>query len=447
MHNVISYLNNLLHDNDIIVVATSGGPDSMCLLNIIVNLKLKLKIIVAHVNHKLRVESEEEAQFVEKFCLDNNLIYEYMEIKEYNHNNLENEARIKRYEFFNKLIVKYKANYLMTAHHGDDLMETILMRLTRGSSIKGYSGFKKCVSYKDYKLIRPLITVTKDDITHYMDSNNYKYYLDKSNLSREYTRNRYRMDILPFFKKENKDVHLKFLKFSEELEEANIFIDNYIKILLKDIETSKGLDIIKLRELNSFLLKKVIEYQLSLIYINDLFLVSDRNTLEIIKLINSKNSNEILNLPNNYIAIKEYNYLKIEHNKKSEDYDIELKDIVRVPTGIIKVVDSSSLTSNYVIRLNSKNLKLPLRVRNRREGDKMAIKNLNGHKKIKDIFIDLKIPKAKRDVFPIVIDSNNEIVWLPGVKKSKFDVEKDGIYDIILSYEEDFNEYKRCEEK
>ena len=113
MEKVLLYLENLLKKNDCIVVATSGGPDSMCLLHLLCELKdkLSLKLIVAHVNHKLRRESEEEALFVSEVCLENNLIYEYMEILEYNDDNLENDARIKRYEFLAKLVKKYNAKY------------------------------------------------------------------------------------------------------------------------------------------------------------------------------------------------------------------------------------------------------------------------------------------------------------------------------------------------
>lgn len=435
MKDVIVYLKKLLSSNQVVVVATSGGPDSMCLLNLLC--KLDVKIIVAHVNHKLRKESEEEALFVKEFALEKGLIYEYMEIKEYNHDNLENEARVKRYAFFKELICKYHANYLMTAHHGDDLMETILMRLTRGSSLKGYSGFKKEIMMDGYKLVRPLITLTKKDILEYMDSKHLKYFIDESNFSRDYTRNRYRLDALPFFKKENKDVHLKFLKFSEELDKANSFIDSYVLKLIETLKIGGCLSIKKLKELDNFLLQRVIEYEFSLYYPNDLFLISDKHKGEVMNLIKSKNSNQIVNLPNDIVAIKEYDVLKFGAKEVYTDYCYEVSKEVKVQGGVIKVVSKSDKKSNYVIRLNSKNIELPLLVRNRRNGDKMEVKNLKGSKKIKDILIDSKVPIRKRNSLPIVTDSKNQILWVPGVKKSKFDVESNGIYDIILLYEEE----------
>lgn len=438
MDEVFSYLDDLLTLDDVVIMATSGGPDSMCLLQILVHLNKQLKIVVAHVNHKLRIEAEEEARFVESFAKSNNLIYEYMEIKEYNHDNLENEARVRRYEFFKSIVEKYNAKYLFTAHHSDDLMETILMRIVRGSSLKGYSGFKRVSYFKEYAIVRPLISVTKDDILEFMDTNHYKYYIDKSNFSKEYTRNRYRMDVLPFLKKENKNVHLKFLKFSEELDEANCFIEACIKDKVdKQIRDKNGLKIDQLRQLDNFSLKKVVEYELATIYVNDLFLVSDNNTEEIIKLIKSNKSSGVVDLPNSYQVIKDYNYLKLEKKRSFEAFNYVFDGYLKVPLGVIKQVEESSSKSNYVLRLDSKKISLPLRVRSRKNGDLMEVKNLNGKKKVKDIFIDEKISRLKRDGFAIVTDAKGEVLWLPGVKKSKFDEPIKGIYDIILSYEEE----------
>lgn len=439
MKNVLFYLNNLLKDNDTVVVATSGGPDSMLLLHLLCDIKndVNINVIAIHINHHLREESSKEALFVEDFCEKNSVIYEYREISFYN-GNIEADARTKRYEYFSEIVNKYQAKYLFTAHHGDDLLETILMRLTRGSSIKGYSGFPKETDMGSYKLIRPFITLTKEEILNYMDKNNFKYVIDNSNFSRDYTRNRYRLDMLPFLKKENKNVHLKFLKFSEELIKVNEFLDKYVKKIIEDIKDEKGLKITELLKLDSFLLDKVIEHEISLVYINNLYLINDKHVSIIKEIINNKNSNLRVNLPDNVLAIKEYNYLKFVHNKeRCKDFCYILDDYVKVPSGVIKKIEESNLKSNYVIRLNSKKIKLPIYVRNRQDGDKMEVKNLNGTKKIKDILIDSKVSLYKRDIFPIVTDSDNTIIWLPGVKKSKFDVETSGIYDIILSYEEE----------
>ena len=440
MKRVLIYLHTLLRKNDCIVVATSGGPDSMCLLYLLCELKqeLNLKLIVAHVNHNLREASKMEASFVQKVCEENNLIYEYLEIKDYGQENIEQAARLKRYNFFDELVHTYHAKYLMTAHHGDDLMETILMRLTRGSSLKGYAGFKKEYEKDNYKVVRPLITQTKQEIIEYMDNLGLKYFIDESNFSDKYTRNRYRKNILPFLKQEDPQVHHKYLKFSEELISVNNFLETYISNLIKDISDEGGLKIDKLKELDNFLLRKVIEYTLNAIYINDLFLVNDKHTDLIIGMIRKGKSNSSITLPNNYQALKSYNYYKIEKINKEAAYEYILEDEVILPNHkAIRKVSQKEDKSNNTIRLNSKDITLPIKIRTRKNGDRMLVKNLNGTKKIKNIFIDEKIPIAKRGEIPIVTDSNNTILWLPGVKKSKFDVETSGIYDIILSYEEE----------
>jgi len=98
------------------------------------------------------------------------------------------------------------------------------------------------------------------------------------------------------------------------------------------------------------------------------------------------------------------------------------------------MLNKTTEKSNYYLKLNSKNISLPLYVRTKQTGDKMILKNMESHKKVKDIFIDEKIPKEERDMYPIVVDSNDEILWIPGIKKSKFDASNDEMYDIILWY-------------
>ena len=124
---------------DAVVVGVSGGPDSMALLHLLIRLKkaLDLQIICAHVNHNTGRKGQfEEQKFVEDYCKKNSVIFETMTIEKYGDDNFHNEARTIRYSFFNSLIKKYNAKYLFTAHHADDLMETILMRIVRGSTLK-----------------------------------------------------------------------------------------------------------------------------------------------------------------------------------------------------------------------------------------------------------------------------------------------------------------------
>ena len=172
------------------------------------------------------------------------------------------------------------------------------------------------------------------------------------------------------------------------------------------------------------------------IYGDDLLIVGDAHVELIFDLINSNKSNSIVHLPNSVIIIKAYNELSFSYDEEEYDeYEIEINKIVNLPNGkIIEMVSDSDDTSNYTIRINSKDVKLPLYVRNRRDGDRMAVKNMTGSKKISDIFIDEKIKSSDRDTWPVVLDSENNVIWLPGLKKSKLDRKIDEEYDIILRY-------------
>ena len=439
MDEAYNYLLSLLDNDDYVVVGVSGGPDSMALLHLLITLskEKKINIICAHINHNVRIESEQEKIFVEKYCNDNNVIFEYMKIDKFNKDNFnENEARIIRYNFFKELIKKYKAKLLLTAHHGDDLIETILMRLVRGSTIKGYAGFEKCSHMDNYKIVKPLIYYTKDEILKYLNLNNISYVIDKSNLNNEYTRNRYRHNVLPFLKKEDINVNKRFLKYSETLLEYSNYIDKVALTNMKEIINGNKLDIIKYKKLDNLIGKRIISFILETIYKESITLINDIHISLINDLIYNDMPNKKLQLPNNVIAMKNYDYVSFEEQKNDiEDYELLLDKDVELPNNrkIIYLKEEQS-NSNYVCRLNSKEITLPLYVRNKKDGDKICVKGLHGTKKIKDIYINEKIAIKDRPKWPIVVDKNGIIVWIPGLKKSKYNKTINEKYDIILRY-------------
>lgn len=439
MKEVKSYLKRVIKNKDVIVLGCSGGPDSMCLLQMLINLQdeLSFQIICAHINHKIRKESDEEYQFVKKYCKKNNIIFEGMEITDYEEDdNFHNAARIKRYAFYNECIKKYQANILMTAHHGDDLMETILMRIVRGSTLKGYAGFSMEEQKEGYKLLRPLIFTTKEEIETYNQTNNIPYVTDASNLEDHYTRNRYRHHVLPFLKSEEKNVHQKFLQFSIELAKCNTFIEEYIEQAITEVYQNNQLNTEKFLKKNEFIQTKMIEWILHHLYEEDLFLITHNHVELLRNLASSSKAHASIYLPNNMIAQKSYHIIAFEREAhKKGEYQILLEDFVTLPNGhMIKIIGEEQDHSNACIKLNTKEIALPLYVRTKQDGDKMEVKNLHGTKKVKDIFIDSKIPKKLREEWPVVVDSEGKVLWIPGVKKSKFDKEKSEKYDIILKY-------------
>ena len=441
MDKSIDFITSNIVNNSTIVVAVSGGPDSIVLLNILNNLKEKYnyKIVCAHVNHKLRQESEEEEIFVKNICINNNIIFEKKDFDTYITTNIESEAHDRRYTFFEEIIKKYNSNYLLTAHHGDDLVETILMKLTRGSSLDGYIGFNKISNRNNYKIIRPLIFYTKEEILKYADDNNIEYRIDKTNFDKKITRNRYRLNILPLLKKENNNIHLKYLKFSEELEENNEFIREYINeryyIIIKE-------NVINIKELvneKTFIIKKIIYKFLLENYKNEIKLINDKHIDSIFNLVSNKKSG-FISLPSNkqiYVSSESIYFI---NDKNKESYKLLLtEEMIDIPYGKIGIIKDTNLTNNYVTHLDSNNIKLPLYVRNIKDNDFIEVLNLNGTKKVKDVLKDCKVDKDKRDNYPVVIDSNNKIIFIPGLKKSKYDTLKQGKYDIIVWYNKEEN--------
>ena len=431
--------NFLLNDcsfkkDDYVVVGVSGGPDSMTLLNLLerVRLIIPINIVCAHVNHNKRVESESEKDFVEDYCKNHNIYFEYMKIEEYGEGNFHNTAREIRYDFFKRVMIKYGSRVLMTAHHGDDLIETILMRIVRGSTLKGYAGFSCISDMGGYKIIRPLIFHTKDEILEYTKLNNLSYVIDSSNNEDDYTRNRYRHTVLPFLKSEDENVHDKFLKFSELLLEY----EKHFDVDMSKYYSNKTLNIPLFLIADELSQKRIISYILKDIYSDDLSLITNTHIELIIDMINNSKPNIEISLPNNIIADKEYDKMSFREMVINYDYNILVEKVTLLPNGkylYMKEVEDDN--SNYVCRLSSDDVKLPLYVRSRKDGDKIDVMNLSGSKKVKDIFIDEKIPMSERNLWPIVVDSDDNIVWIPGLKKSKYNKSKEEKCDIIIKYD------------
>lgn len=433
MHESIRFLNSLnLNKKDYIILGCSGGPDSMCLLNILLN--EGFNVICAHVNHNIRKESTSEYRFLKDYCRKRNIIFEGLEIPPYDDKN-ESFYRTKRYNFYKSLCDKYKTKLIMTAHHGDDLVETILMRITRGSKLRGYLGFPTDYFEDQYRIIKPLIFHNKDEILKYNEANGIPYVNDATNDEDTYTRNRYRHKVLPFLKSENPNIHLKYLSFSREVESACNFIDRLLTTALEENYRNGKIALDKFNQLDEYLKKCELEVILKDIYKDDITKIREYPVNKILGLLKT-GKNFSLNLPQGIVVKREYDTLTIGKPENDDNpYIIEFKDSITLDNGYtIEKVDSSTDTSNYTTRLSSETISLPLVIRTRREGDKMQIKNMEGSKKIKSIMIDEKVPASLRNNYPVVTDQKGNIVWLPGLRKSKFDSEINEKYDIILRY-------------
>lgn len=428
MNNVIKFINDLNIDGAV-VLACSYGPDSMCLLDIL--MKMKIDIVVATVNHKLREESDEEYRLLKKYCDDNNLIFEGYEIKEFPKGNMEAIARSIRYKFLDEIVNKYGAKYLFTAHHGDDLVETVLMKINRGASLKGYSGISFISAHNGYNLVRPLLYLTKEEILKYNEDNGILYAIDQTNFELDHTRNIFRHKVLPVLKEINPQIHKKFINFSDNILNYYNYVNEEVNSYKSLYYNNGRLDINEINLLPLFIKKLLVQSILQDIYKDNIDKINSKHIELIVKLFDSIKANSVINLPMNINVYKFYNIIEIKEEIKVKDYEYVLDDKIKLNEFEIYLVDKSDIIkSNYLIRLNKSDVILPLHIRNRKVGDKIQLKN--GTKSVGEILSEAKISFLQRDEYPMLTDDDGKILWIPGVKKSKYDRNINDSYDIIV---------------
>ena len=265
--------NNLIKANDKVVVAVSGGPDSMCLLDSLYRLKneLNFNIIVAHVNHGIRKESEEEKEYVNKYCTKRNIPFSYLKVdvpKLSKEKKISEETcgRIVRYDFFEKVRQENNADVIAVAHNLNDNIETILLNQIRGCGLKGLIG----MDFKFNKIIRPLLTIEKKDILLYNNELELHPCFDKTNEEDIYLRNKIRLNLIPYLEKLNPNLVTNISRMRNILKEDNEFIEDF---------TNKIFEKVIIKEDNS---KIVIEKKIS-----NLDGIENIHVLDIIKLLNN----------------------------------------------------------------------------------------------------------------------------------------------------------------
>ena len=231
---------NLIKENDSIVIGVSGGPDSICLLYVLNELKneLNFKIYVAHINHMLREEADEETEYVKEFCrnLGIECYIKRIDVVEIANNlkrGTEETGRQIRYEFFNEILEKTSSNKIATAHNNNDKVETILMNILRGS---GLSGLKGIEAIRDEKFIRPLIQTSREEIEKYCVDNNLDPRIDKTNNENIYTRNKVRNVVIPYIKQEfNPNILKTINRLSEVATEESEYLNKITEETYKEI--------------------------------------------------------------------------------------------------------------------------------------------------------------------------------------------------------------------
>lgn len=305
---------NLIQSGDSIVIGVSGGPDSMTLLNVLINLKQKLgisKIVVATVNHMIREEAEEETKFVENFCESHGIEFYLKKVDEQEEakskkTSTELAGRNARYDFFEEVLKKTGSNKIATAHNLNDNAETVLMNLLRGSGVSGLKGIEKI---RDGKFIRPIIECKRSEIEQYCVDNKLNPRYDKTNNENTYTRNKIRNMLIPYIEENfNPNIVDSLNRLStiatKEDEYIHKIVENSFENIMITADISKKEIILDLKKFNE--LDEVIKSRLILYTISEILGTSQGiekiHIEDIIKLCGNNIGNKYL-MPNKNIKI------------------------------------------------------------------------------------------------------------------------------------------------
>ena len=432
---------NLIENDDIIVVGFSGGPDSVFLVEMLKKLQhfFNFKIYLVHINHLLRGEdADSDENFSFEYAKKNNLeiFIKRIPVKEIAKEigkTLEEVGREERYKFFSEIYEKVGATKIATAHNKDDQIETFLFRLIRGTSLQGLEGIK----IKNNSVIRPISEIYKKDILKYLNKNEIQYKIDKTNFENEFTRNSIRLDLIPFIE-ERYNIKFKDKIFSliKEIRENNQnntlnlsdYTDSENRIILEKTKFLSNFD--KKNLLSLFLNKKNIEV--------------NRNKIDEISSLIKSNGTKKIDLDKSYRIVKDYTYLYIEDKKENcviNNNVIQVKipseqifDNFKITVSTIENLDIPKQKNQYLLDAIYNDI---IEVRYRKEGDRIFLGEKHS-KKIKEIFIDQKIPKDIRDRLPIFL-YNNTIFWIYNVKKAyipKINKNENKLIKVLITVEE-----------
>ncbi len=424
---------NMLKPDDRVVVGVSGGPDSTALIHLLCRLKqeYKLDIWIAHLNHELRREAGEEAESVKRFAsqLKIPVISDSLNVALFAKQkkiSLEMAAREVRYKFFERVSRKVEATKIALGHTASDQVETLLMRLIRGAGLDGLAGIPPTRG----KIIRPLISVFREEIEKYCQGYNLYPHRDSSNQELSFFRNKVRLRLIPFIAREYNSQFIQVLfRTANILREDKKCLDEVAEEALKKLilERSNGQIVIDAETLLSSLslsLQRRVVRKLIQGVKGDLKNINFIHIDKIIKLKSDKGT-KVINLPGDILAKREYRRLVI---KKDEQEPLSFFSPLAVPGKTILshpgylfesklFCKKSSYFSpdSHCIQLDWNKLTGSLSLRGREKGDKFQPLGMKGEKKLKDFFIDLKVPRQQRDKIPILV-SGERIVWVVGYR-------------------------------
>jgi len=434
---------NMLQKGDRVIVACSGGPDSVALLHLLNQIKEKydLKLFVAHINHKLRgQESDEDERFVKRLAKDLGLdfyskSFDVKKIAKKEKLSIEEAAREVRYDYLNKLANRIKATKIALGHNADDQAETVLMRLIRGAGGLGLSGMPPV---KD-KLIRPLLEIKREKIEQFLKENELGFRIDSSNLRKVYLRNKVRLELMPYLKKNYNPNIVDTLNRTASILSAQ---EDYLKKetlkafdkIAKAQKEKISLDLAKLFNYDIFLQREILRLVFERLGEGE-FKGSFAQVELVLNLAQQRKAGRRIFLNKDVLAevsAGHLNFYKVKKEEKdqslvfpgaaeSERFGIRLdSEIVKRKNLKEKPYSKDEMTAF----LSWDKLKPPFILRNPRTGDRFSPLGMKGTKSLKDFLTDLKVPRYEKERV-LVLTSNDWIVWVLGYRiADQFKVQK-----------------------
>ena len=439
----------LIRKQSTVLAAVSGGPDSMALLHFLCGLReaWQLKVIALTVDHQLRgADSVADADYVEDCCKEWNVPIERTSVdvtayKEMRGIGTQVAARELRYQFFQEQMERYGASALAFGHHGDDQIETMLMQFTRSADPSAMRGIPVRRPFGTGEIIRPFLAVTKPELVDYCEHHGIYPRYDASNEETAYTRNYFRKHMVPLLKSKNPNIHVTLQHLSERMNDNENFLNTEAKKSLHSIvsfEEGGNKASFQATEFNEhpIALQRQM-YHLILNYLykklpDQLSYVHER---QFFQLLNSS-SHRSIDFPLGLKITSSYGVISLNFYTTevigSYRFELNVPGVVALPDGSrIEAAFSSGVSEDtYTFSFHADTFTPPFIVRTRQAGDRMVWKGLQGSRKLKDLFIDEKIPRHEREQWPIITDATGEVLWLPGLRKS--DTPTDGMNSVII---------------
>lgn len=423
---------NMLSFTDHILVGLSGGPDSVCLLLTLNQLKSKynLKISAIYIDHGLRPNDvPKEIEFCKKLCDDLNITFysHSINVKEFaikEKINLQEAARILRYATFDQISINIKADKIALGHNADDQAETVIMRLLRGAGPAGLSGIPPVRK----KIIRPLIEVERIEIEEFLEKNKVNFVFDSSNVNTKYMRNKIRHILMPAIKKISPQATKIISKTADIIREENDYINVSVTKALMRLMSRKTDQKVELfcnpmEVLNIVILRRALRVAID--SVKDLRGIEFDHIEEIIRLVKKGKPGDRIYLPKGIRAIKGYSTIIItsEPPQKLSIYQIDMpKEISIKENSMTLEIKELSIrdiqdygNGKNLVYIDADKIKFPLIIRPRKEGDYFYPYGFGKKKKLQDFFVDEKIPRDERDLIPI-IESEGNIVFIVGYR-------------------------------